>query len=156
MPAVARTHPGTIKHMKSIKKIYSLTNIEIKEMCDNRQAEKVAMGITDYPSPSERTIQKVFALGSENELFIYELTIMPIADVLFEYSDAQKPYSEEKAEVYYEQTEGYKIIVEQKNEEIRQLKKENEYLTEVKNFLKEQLDRLTKYMLSERSTVNNP
>ena len=147
MPNTARKHPRLIERLKQVREDLGLTLAEVKEKTDEQ---------TSAPSPSYRTIQKVFAPGSEDVAFVYDTSLKAITIVLLRTEEVEE-YDPRYSKAYFEQSEAHKLLLEQKNaeidalrerladvEELRQridyLEKENAQLRAAKDYVKKQLE----------------
>lgn len=135
MSNYGRPYPKEIAQMKRIKVKYGLSNSEIHERCTEYCKNRPHL-----VSPSARTVDSVFAEGSEEKSFAYR-TIQPIVAVLSDMDKEQNEYSGDLAQLNFEQAELLRMIVAEKNSRIEELEAEVLDLTERKDYLKAEHDR---------------
>lgn len=126
-----------IKEIKWIKKRDEITYPRIQE-----KLEKNGFFI------SMSTLRRVFADGSEDVNFNYENTLLPIARVLMDFTqanDAEEPNAEE--------INGLRAIIRVQTEEIERLHELNEHLEARVTFLIDQIEKKDRRMDEKDETI---
>ena len=116
MPNIGKKYPNEITQMKRIKDLFGWSNSDISNKCVEFCNER-----PEYSPPSPRTIDKVFAVGSEEATFQYP-TIKPLV-AMSSYYGEQAGYNPDDSEITYEQAQLLRLIVDRKNARISELEK---------------------------------